>query len=477
MAQGGQFRLVLQSSKSDNMLNDSERFGKVISSIKARNNDTWTRDIADIEDLFTVFVSGTYKPYMAVGFEYSKTESQEGICGFGQTVRFKVNNFGDLLNDMVLHIKLTGLTATNVADKVRYYAFPGHKLIKRAEFFINNNPLLKYTTDYTNAYYNIHVPDDKRDAWKKCVGQEIPTTGYITPNPTSDEYKIGQMVFEGAQTFKRTQSSLDMWIPMLFPFREVRNALPILTLPYGQTYVEIEFANANEIISYADYGGGGAYSNPSFEVAEMYCNEIYIPNVMHELFKKPGMVLVRKQLYQKMITETSSMSVLLNDVHFPTESLYVAFSPTANDTKSQSWYKNKIITSVVKTTPIVNPALNVLAGSMVYDRETDVVTKIGLKTNGDIKIYDKQTPEFYENYIPHRFLSTSPSGWYSFIFNLYPGQYDPSGHINFSIAREIRLEYDSTAISHSNPTYCTVIANVLAFIILKDSSAVLRYCT
>ena len=125
MAQGGQFRTVLQDSEQDVLLNEYGRFDKILTAIKRKNNASWTEDVADIEGLFTVFVSGTYKPYMIVGYEYSKTETQEGIVGFGQTVRFKINNFGDLLNDMVLHVKLSNLTATSASDKVRYFAFPG----------------------------------------------------------------------------------------------------------------------------------------------------------------------------------------------------------------------------------------------------------------------------------------------------------------------------------------------------------------
>ena len=62
-------------------------------------------------------------------------------------------------------------------------------------------------------------------------------------------------------------------------------------------------------------------------------------------------------------------------------------------------------------------------------------------------------------------------------FNLYPGTYQPSGHINVSRAREFYIAYTSSVISTSLVGTLVVVAAAINFLLISDGSAVLRYST
>jgi hypothetical protein len=64
-------------------------------------------------------------------------------------------------------------------------------------------------------------------------------------------------------------------------------------------------------------------------------------------------------------------------------------------------------------------------------------------------------------------------------FNFYPGDHQPSGHINLSRAREFYLKYSSTngRISNTNRVDLICLSDAINFLLVKDGSAILRYST
>ena len=62
-------------------------------------------------------------------------------------------------------------------------------------------------------------------------------------------------------------------------------------------------------------------------------------------------------------------------------------------------------------------------------------------------------------------------------FCLYPGTYQPSGHINVSRAREFYLQYDSSYVTSSDAAELIVNAVAINFLLISDGSATLRYAT
>ena len=68
-------------------------------------------------------------------------------------------------------------------------------------------------------------------------------------------------------------------------------------------------------------------------------------------------------------------------------------------------------------------------------------------------------------------------------FCLYPGTYQPSGHINVSRAREFYIDYRTTGwigndpVNNKDPGTLVIVASAINFLLISDGSAVLRYST
>lgn len=107
---------------------------------------------------------------------------------------------------------------------------------------------------------------------------------------------------------------------------------------------------------------------------------------------------------------------------------------------------------------------------------------VTIKAHG-IPIYNHFPSQFYNAYLPYNFggpniRTPKDCGAMMINFCLYPGTYQPSGHINVSRAREFYIDFQCTSeISTSNPGTLVVIASAINFLLISDGSAVLRYST
>jgi len=108
--------------------------------------------------------------------------------------------------------KMDILKAVDENDaRVRYVARPGHRLLKKVEFKVNGNPLDEYTTDEYNAHLEFKVNNYKRTGYLRNIGQEIPVTGFLTSNPTTDTFREYRLIGSGNQTFNTGKSiTLDL---------------------------------------------------------------------------------------------------------------------------------------------------------------------------------------------------------------------------------------------------------------------------
>ncbi len=109
------------------------------------------------------------------------------------------------------------------------------------------------------------------------------------------------------------------------------------------------------------------------------------------------------------------------------------------------------------------------------------IDSIIIKAHG-IPIYNDFPRGFFNDYLPYQYggpniRTPDDSGLLFVPFCLYPGTYQPSGHINVSRAREFYLTYVSSTIDGSNNGLLVVIASAINFLLISDGSAVLRYST
>lgn len=422
MSTGGTFKLITNVGIQDKLLMATEYLRHRIQLISLRNQEnlkkanvgqkpyldldkSWIPDVNMINKSHTMFVNGSYKPFVATGFEYNKIQAR-GNVNFGSSVDFVLPVFGDYVNDTVIHVVLTGLKSVSVLDRVRYASLLGHKIFSKVSFKINNNPLDNYISDDYNAFLQFHVPPEKRVGWLRNMGQEIPNQAYLTADPTTDFHRELKWFGDGNQTFKQSHDKVELWIPLLFWFRDIRNSLPNIAIPYGQTTVSVDISDIGELVGFADYGGGGAYTSPSIDTMDLYMNNIFMdPGVVGLIMQKFGFSLIRVHGRHTEQLSVNNKNVLLNQLKWPTETLYATFRPKVNANLSQYWHKASALTVNDVKVPVVAKNLSLVISGNVNLITTPTTNTVSLTSGGPPL---SLTDDFYNGY---DFVITGGAGY------------------------------------------------------------------
>lgn len=461
---------------------------------------------------------------------------------------------------------LVGAAATNF---VRYAEYPGQRLPKKVKFDVNGNPLDEYTSNAAVFHQKFRVAPNKMTGWKRLVGQEVPVDAYsdlismenVNNLPTAhsdrgtgfDEVQLVtsrklMQVVSGAQTPKATQPALDLWIPLLFWFnKDPRLSIASVCIPYGQRFITMELESQANMLFVApgnlflkvtveeQRGSGGANNGLINSVAnigvksyvtltptladnsvidttqgittmDLYINNIFVNPEIHDIYiKRIGFSLIRIHREQVQPVRNSSDAVLLNNMKWPIESMFVGMRPTYNVSPSnpnqyRDWHR---MTSMVDNTvntfsnahvPIQpdytagwNAATLIVAEStyarerVVFPSQEETIDTLQVQAHG-ITLFETQKSAFFGSYLPYTYgganLNTPEDpGALLLNFCLYPGTYQPSGHVNLSRAREFYVTYVSSFVDSENPAELIIVGTALNFLLISDGSAVLRYST
>src|SRR5690606_20876453 len=108
-----------------------------------------------------------------------------------------------------------------------------------------------------------------------------------------------------------------------------------------------------------------------------------------------------------------------------------------------------------------------------YYQCVPTATRIDIEAHG-VPLYREIPTKFFNSYIPyvyggHHISTPTDCGALMVTFNLYPGSYQPSGHINTSRAREFYLGYHSDTVGGVIPTAdLVVVAIAINFLLISD---------
>ena len=139
--------------------------------------------------------------------------------------------------------------------------------------------------------------------------------------------------------------------------------------------------------------------------------------------------------------------------------------------------------ALTETAALLAASAKVSLTGLEYQTEQCAKTldTVSIKAHG-ISIYDSFPQGFFNAYTSYHFggpnINTPEDCGLVFVpFCLYPGTYQPSGHLNISRAREFYINYTSSVVSSSTEGTLVVIASAINFLLISDGSAVLRYST
>lgn len=286
---------------------------------------------------------------------------------------------------MVLYVKLKQpvLTPTAASDSdkplMRWCQFPGERLLESVEFEVNGNPLDKYYNYSVNYHREFSVSPNKRAGWDRCMGQEEVEQGFVAqPNwansgvaPSDISSRVALNTFSGDQTpsgQKDVAVYKELLVPLLFWCnKDVRLSVPSVAIPYGQRFIKVELAAPEKLVNLvprgagdwtdANIGGYLTYDN-MLKTIELYINNIFVNPEIHNIFiKRIGFTLIRVHRQQTLAADQSSAEVLLQQLKWPVETLYVGMrikdynstDVALNRQHLDKWHKFSQITNTTRT--------------------------------------------------------------------------------------------------------------------------------
>lgn len=356
-----------------------------------------------------------------------------------------------------------------------------------------------------------------------------------------DVGRAAMRAVRGPQTPKYWQASLEIWNKLRFWFNDdARLAIPSVSIPYGQRFIEISLATKEQMVhefpglfvqqviqtvtdqdddddvgtsgttrtvTYRPYWIAGTITGCTISSIELYVNNIFVNPEIHDIFiQRVGFSLIRVYRYQTSRTNTStSDEKLLSQLKWPIEYMFVGFRPAWNaDANNPNQYRDwhrfskvvddqyddadeAIVRNLVDEAEaeyVLGGLLQSSIGQVVPNKfvvELPTVDSLSLTAHG-VKINDQFPEPFFNSYVPFHYggpniVTPDDRGAMMVNFALYPGSYQPSGHINVSRAREFYLQWTTAYVDSATPADMVAIAIAINFLLITDGSAVLRYST
>jgi len=479
-----------------------------------------TPTLLDIERTHVLFTNAHFKPFVAIGYEYNKVNTTSGTVTLGSDVQFSIPQFGDFFNDMVLYVQLAPPTVTTAgsgnAPTVRWCEYPGIRLLSKVSFDVNGNPLDSYTRDAALMHSKVLVPPNKRAGWDRCMGQQSLRKGYMNPGTATqpDNHRTWVQVSDGYQTPKAACDTLSMFIPLLFWCNlDPRLAVPSVAIPYGQRFITVSLAPGSDLVNYQDRSSGAVtttLSTPVINSMSLYINNIFVNPEIHAIFiARIGFTLIRVHRQQNITFNTTNAETLLQNLKWPIETIYLGMRLTSLKSDIDKWDKFTNVTDTTFTMPNLVTSASTFAGQTATIASTGsqyavtvtptfaqanctapvvapLIDNITISAHG-IYLYNNLPADFFNSYIPtiyggYNITTPEDTGVFMIPFNLYPGSYQPSGHVNVSRAREFYFSFTSsyigTIVNSATVTgEAVLVASAINFLLISDGSAVLRYST
>lgn len=250
-------------------------------------------------------------------------------------------------------------------------------------------------------------------------------------------------------------------------------------------------------------------ANQKIASANIYVNQLFCNSEIHDLYiNRLGFSLIRVFKQQNTPNSDPEARILLNGLRWPVEYISLGFRPKANMSdenlnRHRDWHRltfcgEEKMDTIARSTSRMSIDPSQAWSSAAFTRtctSQQVVESLYVPTYVEsvrslyieahsVRLYQSTFGKFFNAYLPYTFGGrhlTTPedAGAYFVNFCLYPGKYNPSGHINLSRAREFHVGYVANIPSSSSGVSLETIAvaSCINFLLVADGSAIIRFNT
>jgi hypothetical protein len=507
MSQSGVFRLVLRDERYDKFFTASDYLRQRLSEVRQKREEAGYRNpqptFTDLERTHILYLRAVYRPFASVACEYVRVKPSGDaatLSSSGGTAEFTFPIYGHFTSDMVFHVRFKDVGTANPtigqgagdSPRYRFCAYPGIRLFRKVTFKSDETLIDDYLSDEVSFVNKFMVPADRRQAWDRGMGQaDLRTAEFFNNNGYSGILSYR----EGLQTPKFLQESQDLWVPLQFWMcGDAANALLNDLVPNTQRTIVANLAPLGQIVQAIDQNTNQVVPLPFDRLGiqiDLYVNNIFVNPEVHDLFAtRVGFSLIRVHRRQRKMLNKSLDSILMDQLKYPAEYLYVGFRDRANLDDFDHWHlfgrarQRTNATSLQAPTAIWNAALNVCQLVCRTAKEVDTLDPITQNfklTAHGIDLYPTLPASFFNTYLPQRYfagtavVSPQDTSAYLATFCLYPGQFNPSGYYNLSAGRELYLSYRADSVDTTTPAELVVSMSALNFLVRKGDKVHLRY--
>jgi hypothetical protein len=274
------------------------------------------------------------------------------------------------------------------------------------------------------------------------------------------------------------------------------------------------YVNNVRTVEYRPVSSAGTISTIELSNVELYVNNLFVNPEIHDIYiNRIGFSLIRVfRMHKQTVSTPTNDDKQLSQLKWPIEYMFVGLRPVwngdaTNTTMHRDWHRMckvvdiesrehdkaeiiKQVISVSGTAVTVTPDTTGATGhtSRIYSLQQDRYVKeiktfdtLSLTAHG-VKIFDTFSEKFFSTYVPYAFggpniVTPQDEGCLMFNFALYPGVYQPSGHINVSRAREFYLNWSSAYTTSTCSSELIVVCKAINFLLVANGSCVLRFTT
>jgi hypothetical protein len=388
--------------------------------------DNFITDIPEIT--FFKYVFHRYSNFAIEIYE----DTFSGSSSFGSLAECRINPYGDLISNLILHIELPSLNEHNSLTDIcikeicdcyctkcnrsidkTVFSWAngiGHLIIDYVELQIGGKTMDRQSGEWLNIWTDLTLTSEKRQGYNEMIGKKEPT------NFNYNSYT----------------GSMSLFVPLNFWFcRDIGYALPLVSIFYEDVKVRVKWRNFHDCYISNIHN---AKRNPIHNFnCSLLVDHIFLDIVEREKFIKENQTYVIDQIQHMEMSfakavkcpkiDISSFFGSVRELIWAVQRSDIGFKE--EDMLGNDWYNYSI-----NKNRLINIKTNI--------NETFASAKFIL--NG-IERFREMKSTYFRLVQPYQYHTKIPNNYiYLYSFSIKPEQLQPSGMCNFSVYSNITLQ-------------------------------------